>query len=253
MILASKLTSYLNQLLSIRDFEEAAINGLQVQGGKKVQKVAFAVDGVMDTFQAAADWGADYLIVHHGLFWGRPFALRGADYRRIKCLIQAEIALYAVHLPLDAHLELGHAARLLKHLGVQDPLEPFGRYKDTFIGAMGMVAEVKRDELLDKLQDLFPEIIKTLNFGREKIRRIACITGQGADFHYLKEAQIKNIDLYISGEATHPSFHYCREQQINLALCGHYQTETFGIKSLMEHLKTEFNLDVRFFDFPTGL
>jgi len=252
MIQSGRLTAFLNQFLCTKDFIESAINGLQVQGKKKVSKVAFAVDGVLASFQEASNWGADYLIVHHGLFWGRPYPLRGADYRRFKCLLDHEMALYAVHLPLDAHLEVGHAACLLKSLGVEGGCEPFGRYDDRFIGAMGTISEVTREQFISSIQSLFPEPVRTLTFGRDKIKKVACVTGQGADFNYLKEAQIKNIDFYISGETSHPSFHYCQEQAMNLALCGHYQTETFGLKALMEHIKANFEVEVKFFDLPTG-
>lgn len=228
------------------------MNGIQVQGPNKVHKVAFAVDGVLESFQQAADWGADYLIVHHGLFWGRPFPIRGADFRRIKTLIKNDIALYAVHLPLDAHLELGHAAQLLLSLGVEGPLEPFGSYGEVTIGAMGNLPETPREEMLSKLKSRFGEEMKTVLFGRDKVKTIACVTGQGADFSMLKEAQIKNVDLYISGETSHPTYHFCRESSLNLCLCGHYQTETYGILALMEHLQTEFEIETRFFDIPTG-
>lgn len=252
MISSGKLTAYLNDLLCVRDFSESAINGLQVQGRKKVQKIAFAVDGVLESFEQAARWGADYIIVHHGLFWGRPYPLRGADYRRIKCLMDHEIALYACHLPLDAHLVFGHAACLLNKLDIQGECEAFGRYGEQTIGAMARIKEQSLHDFTDSLRTLFPSGIQTLEFGSDKIRTVACVTGQGADFSLLKEAKIKNIDFYISGETTHPSYHYAREQGINLALCGHYQTETFGLKALMEHIQQKFQAETRFFDIPTG-
>ena len=252
MIPSAKLTTYLNQLLQISLFEETAMNGLQIQGRKKVQKVAFAVDGVMDSFEQAAQWGADYLIVHHGIFWGRPFPIRGADYRRIKCLIENGIALYAVHLPLDAHIELGHAAQLLKKLEPECQLEPFGRYGETTIGAMCQIRETTSKEFVNRLVTLFGDEAKTLLFGGEKVKTIACVTGQGADFSRLKEAQIRNVDFYISGETSHPTYHYCKEQKQNLALCGHYLTETFGMMALMDHVKKQFDVEAAFFDLPTG-
>src|SRR5690606_20401740 len=103
-----RLVSHLNGYLRVEAYPEAAINGLQVAGRKKIAKVAFAVDGVYETFARTAAAGADLLIVHHGIFWGFQYALRGPDYKRIKLLMDHEIGLYAAHLPLDAHAEVGH-------------------------------------------------------------------------------------------------------------------------------------------------
>lgn len=249
-----RLVGYLNELLAVGAFKESAINGLQVAGKKQVTKIAFAVDGVLETFQQAADWGADLLIVHHGIFWGFQYALRGPNYKRLKILFDHEIALYAAHLPLDAHPELGHNAVLLKALGV-DPttLEPFGGGKDQTIGWLGRIQETSRDQLTAKLQQVLGGPVKLIPFGPEKIKTVACITGAGADFGSVGEAKIKNVHYFISGEATHPIYHYTQEASVNLALGGHYLTEVFGLRALQEHLASVYEVETHFIDCPTGM
>ena len=249
-----KLVQYLNQGFRVADFDEAAINGLQVSGKKTVTKVAFAVDGVLETFQEAARLEADMLIVHHGIFWGFQYALRGPDYRRIKLLMDREISLYAVHLPLDAHPVWGHNVNLLKGLGVdQDALEPFGMYKGQTIGFQARIAETTREELTQRLETLLAGPVKLLGFGPETVRSVACVTGAGADFSLVREAKIGNIHYYISGEADHPIYHFAKENGVTLALGGHYRTEVFGLRALQAHLEEQFGLETCFIDCPTGM
>ena len=249
-----RLVSYLNDYLRVGDFDEKAVNGLQVSGKKQVAKIAFAVDGVLETFQKAAEAGADLLIVHHGIYWGFQYPLRGPDYKRIKLLMDHEIALYAVHLPLDAHPEVGHNVNLLRELGVDETtLKPFGNYQGQPIGFQAGISQIRKEDLTQRLQQVLGGPVKLLAFGPDKIRSVACVTGQGADFALVREAKIRNIHYYISGEASHPIYHYARENGVTVALGGHYHTEVFGLKALQRLLQQKYGLETVFIDCPTGM
>lgn len=253
MVDLGRLVSFLDQYLNVSGFSEPTLNGLQVSGPKQVQRVAFAVDGVLHTFEAAAAWKADLMIVHHGLYWGRQWPLRGADYKRIKVLMEGPMALYAAHWPLDAHPEVGHAATLLRQLGAEVALQqPFG-FKDG--GHWGYHAEISpctREEFADRLTQVLGKSPRVLPFGPKKLRRIACVTGQGASIPFLREAQILGIHMLISGETTHPSYHFALENQINVALGGHYSTEVPGMHALADVLSRQFPIETHFFDCDTG-
>ena len=249
-----KLVSHLNAFLRCSEFDERAINGLQVAGKREVRKIAFAVDGVLETFEKAAEADADLLIVHHGIFWGHQFPLRGPNYKKIKVLMDHELALYAVHLPLDAHPEVGHNAVLLRALGCDpDSLEPFGTYHGQTIGFRGRVPDTDRDAFTARLEAVLGGPVRLIGFGPEKVRNVSCITGAGADFATVSQAKIGGIHYHISGEADHPIYHFCRENGVNLGLGGHYNTEVFGLHALRAHLDREFGLESCFIDCPTGL
>ncbi len=250
-----KLVSYLNSTLRVNDYKESAVNGLQVSSAKKkITKIGFAVDGVLETFERAAELGADLLIVHHGIYWGFQYPLRGADYRRVKVLMDHDVALYAAHLPLDAHPEVGHNVRLLTELGVDtETLKPFGDYKGMNLGFQARIAETRREVLREKLAHLLGGPVQLLGFGPEKVRSVACVTGAGADFALVREAKINNIHFYISGEAAHPIYHYAKENKVTVALGGHYRTEVFGLYALQRLLEETFGVTTFFIDCPTGL
>lgn len=121
------LVDYFSETLKISDFSNAdiSLNGLQVGDVEAdVKKIAFAVDASMATIEEAVKQGAEMLFVHHGLFWGRPIAITGRHYKRIKTLLDNNVALFACHLPLDANLEVGNNAQMAKRLGIED-LEQF--------------------------------------------------------------------------------------------------------------------------------
>lgn len=249
-----RLVSYLNTRLRCGDFDEPAINGLQVSGKKNIGKIAFAVDGVLATFERAVAAHADMIVVHHGIYWGSQYALRGPDYQRIKLLMDHEIALYAAHLPMDAHPELGHNANLLRHLNIiEDSLQPFGNYKGRTIGFQARLKQISRADITNKLETLLGGPVKLLPFGPEKVRSVACVTGAGADFALVREAKIQNIHYYISGESSHPIYHFAKENGVTLALGGHYRTEVFGLRAMRAELERKFGVETCFVDHPTGL
>jgi dinuclear metal center YbgI/SA1388 family protein len=231
---------------------DPALNGLQVTHSKAtVEKVAFAVDVCLESIRRAEEWEADLLFVHHGLFWGRPLAVTGGHYQRLRALIQADLALYAVHLPLDMHPQLGNNAGLARRIGLQQ-LEPFGEYKGTKIGFKGTLPEaMKLEQVVRACCGSNEQGINVLPFGPEEISTVGISSGGAAD--EASQAIEEKLDLFITGDASHGIYHHCLEGRINVIFGGHYLTETSGVTLLAEKMQAETELQIRFFDIPTGL
>ncbi len=261
------LSCYNERLMHLKEFDtlirqvldldvfggtDVALNGLQVANEKdSVEKVAFAVDACLESIRRAAEWGADLLFVHHGLFWGRPLAVTGGHYQRLRALIQADLALYAVHLPLDMHPQLGNNAGLARRIGLQK-LEPFGEYKGTKIGFKGILPKVMGlEQVVRVCCGSNEQGINVLPFGPEAIRTVGIVSGGAADEAY--QAIEEKLDLFITGDSDHTIYHHCLEGGINVIFGGHYLTETSGVTLLAEKLKSQTDLQIRFFDIPTGL
>ncbi|MBN2552414.1 MAG: Nif3-like dinuclear metal center hexameric protein [Spirochaetales bacterium] len=244
----------IRRLLALDEFPGAdvALNGLQVTHRREtVDKVAFAVDACLESIRRAADWAADLLFVHHGLFWGRPLAVTGNHYRRLRALIEADLALYAVHLPLDMHPQLGNNAGLARRIGLRQ-LEPFGEYKGTKIGLKGTLQEaMSLEQVVRACCGAHEQTVRVLPFGPETVRTVGVVSGGAADEAY--QAIEEKLDLFITGDADHTIYHHCLEGAVNVIFAGHYATETAGVTRLAEHLQRETDLQTRFFDIPTGL
>ncbi len=245
---------YIRSLLDMEGLSviDSSLNGLQVERrNKEIEKAAFAVDACMEVFERAADWGADLVFVHHGIFWGKPVAVTGGQYRRISFLMEKDMALYAAHLPLDVHPEIGNNAGLARAVGLTD-LQPFGRYKGKNIGVKGVFPQSKTiEDVIVSLGLTMRNCLGLLPFGKKEILSAGVIAGGGA--REVEEALAKDLDLYITGDVAHEVYHYCLEGGINMISCGHYNTETFGPKLLMERMNTETSLETLFIDVPTGL
>jgi dinuclear metal center YbgI/SA1388 family protein len=231
---------------------DPSLNGLQVDNdGADIARVAFAVDACEETILRAARSGAGLLFVHHGLFWGDSVPVTGAHYRRLRALLGANIALYASHLPLDAHPDLGNNAGLAARLGLEG-LEPFGEWRGATIGFAGSFARpLSLDEVLAKL---FPDGKKpahVLPFGPAQIRTVGIVSGGASD--EVHQAIARGFDLYITGEIEHEAYHAALENRISVIAGGHYQTETVGAQLVAARLGTEMGIDTVFLDVPTGL
>jgi dinuclear metal center YbgI/SA1388 family protein len=249
-----KLVNWFDELLRPEEFlrSDVSMNGLQV--GRKqpeITRAAFAVDACMESFQRAVQAGADLLFVHHGLFWGKPISLTDAHYERISYLIEHDLALYASHLPLDAHPEVGNNAGIAAKLGIVNRM-PFGEYHGSMIGVRGDFPEALPLEAVLEILDLRDETsVSILPFGRKKIKSVGIISGGAAN--EVLQALDNGLDLYITGEAAHQIYHTCLEGGINVIAGGHYTTETYGPKLVADKLSAEMGIQTSFVDFPTGL
>lgn len=249
-----KLDTYFRSILPIADLEkgDSSLNGIQV-GDKsaEVKRIAFAVDACMRTFEAAASRKADCIFVHHGLFWGRPLAITGTHYNRIRFLLERGMSLYAVHLPLDMHPEYGNNAALARKLGIID-IEEFGAYKGVTIGWKGLLPKAMNiDEVIAAIGLEREDCLAVLPFGPSAIEKTAIISG-GAT-HELMQAVDAGVDLYLTGEASHVMYHQALEAGINVIAGGHYNTEVWGVSLLAEKCGIDTGCETEFIEGPTGL
>ncbi|MDR0410887.1 MAG: Nif3-like dinuclear metal center hexameric protein [Treponema sp.] len=247
-----QLDAFFKTLFNIEMWEDVSLNGLQVDNdGAEVEKVAFTVDACMETFERAALAGAGMLFTHHGLFWGTPFALNGAARARLKFLLDNNIALYAVHLPLDQHPRLGNNAVLAQKLGMEN-IEPFGLYHGRKIGFKGSLKEsLSVDEAVQRVGFMNRPPLSALSFGAAKNRTAAVVSGGAADM--VHEALVEGIDLFVTGESSHSCYHDALEGGINVIAAGHYASEVWGVRAVMKYCVDELLIDAEFIDAPTGL
>jgi dinuclear metal center YbgI/SA1388 family protein len=254
------LAATLDRYLDIARYADRSNNGLQVQGGDEVTRVAFAVDACLASFECAVAERAQLLIVHHGLFWSEHVQITGPHYARIKTLICAGCGLYAVHIPLDAHPEVGNNIELARMAGLQD-IEPWGAYKGATIGFVGNLPQpMPVRELNARLEaqigrglrlQLSPLTQPSPPRGEGFARRVAVCSGFGVTF--LEDAIAAGADTLITGETSHQWFHPVEERGLNVIFCGHYASETVGLKALARHIERQFGLQTVFIDLPTGL
>ena len=246
-----EVVSYCDKLLrtaEVQDYDGAA-NGLQVENRGQITRIAAAVDASLATIRLAAEAKANLLVVHHGLFWGPSHPWTGKRYELLRLLLEADIAVYSSHLPLDAHPKLGNNAQLCAALGLKK-LRPFFLSHG---GQIGFKAEtqIRRDDLVTAVRRATGTEPRLIPGGPKTCRRIGVVTGgAGAE---LKIAASEHVDTFITGEGPHWTYALAEELGVNVIYGGHYATETFGVKALAAHLSKKFNVPWVFIDHPTGL
>ena len=251
-----KTVAYLDAILrapTINDYDDA-FNGLQCENRSgQVTKIAVAVDACEFTINAAIREGADLLLVHHGIFWSKPQPWTHRHFRKIRALVEGNLAVYSSHLPLDAHPKLGNNILIARGLGLTR-LEPFLEHHGSPIGWRGVLPRPMTAEELGKRICPVVKIhsaLKTMAFGPPRLRSVGvCSGGAGDELRLVAET---GVEAYITGEGAHWTFADAEELGLTVFHAGHYATETFGVRALAEHVAQKFRLPWVFLDHPSGL
>jgi dinuclear metal center YbgI/SA1388 family protein len=238
-------------VLGIPDFPDypGAVNGLQVERRGGVGRILAAVDASEATIREAVNRQGDLLLVHHGLFWGGAAPVTGRRYRKLGEIIRNDLGVYAAHLPLDAHAEIGNSAVLARELDI--PIEgAFGHFEGREVGWWG-----RADEPVAALRDRVAAVtggpVRLIPGGGEGAGRVGVLTGGGGSF--IGEAAALGLDTLLTGEGAHHTYFDAMELGVNVLYAGHYATETWGVKALAALVADHFGLAWDFIDLPTGL
>lgn len=247
MIDRTQLLNTFDALLGPERFRDYGPNGLQVEGCANVHKIVSGVSASRALIEAAVATGAQAVFVHHGLFWrGQDACVRGWMKQRLALLLAHDINLYAYHLPLDAHPELGNNAQL----GLQLGLHASARFGEQELGFLGEAAQANGFESADMLARLVEQRIKhgvTLVAGvPRRIKKIAWCSGGGQS--YFEAAIAAGADAFITGEISEPQVHYARESGVAYLACGHHASERFGAPAVAGQVAAQFGLRHQFID-----
>ena len=243
-----ELIDWLDTTLDAHAVDDYGPNGLQVEASDEIRKVALGVTSNLRFIEAAAEWGADLAVVHHGIYWkGAPSTITGALGARVRALIGSKCSLAAYHLPLDGHPTLGNAVSLANELGLPDQEMAFN-HRGLNVGCVATCANpINSDNLLSALKErINPD---TLGFchGPAEIKRVGIVTGGAA--RDVQEALRLGCDAFITGEAGEYSQATAYEEGIHFFATGHHRSERFGPQALGTTLANTFaELDVTFID-----
>ncbi len=248
----AELIEFLDEFLQINAILDYGPQGLQVESEEdEINRVALMVDVSIAGIQAAAEWEAEMMLVHHGIFWGATQRLAGALGKRVRELLKNGINLYAAHLALDAHQQVGNNAVLAHMFGIEEA-SWWGDFKGTPLGVVGSLANpMALNALVAQIDAKLSTTSRVLAHGGDTVNRLAVLSGFGAD--QVAEARRQGADAFVTGETSHANFWAAEDYGINVIFAGHYATETVGVKALGAHLSRKFGLESRFFDFPTGM
>lgn len=247
----TELVDFLDELLAPDvSLDDASNNGLQVAGTDTVRRIVFGVDACLALFEAAAN--ADFVVVHHGLSWGGGIErATGVTGDRLRSLFVHGVSLYASHLPLDRHPDVGHNAVIARELGIRDKV-PFFPYHGTTIGWSGDLPEARSvANIAEALGTVLGANARGIGDTERPVRRLGIVSGGGADA--VEICRKEGVECLITGEFTHRHHHLAAETDTPVIVGGHYATETPGLREVMARVEKAFDVDCQFIDLPTGL
>ena len=238
-----EILAALDTLLEPERFKDYCPNGLQVEGQQQVRKIVSGVTASLALIEAAIAAEADTLLVHHGLFWrGQDGRVVGWMRQRLALLLAHNINLFAYHLPLDAHPEVGNNAQLGQRLGLQ----PTQRFGEQDLGCLGAAAFASTAALAEHVQSVLGRSVILVAGKTAPIQRVAWCTG-GAQ-NYFEAAINAGADAFITGEISEPQAHLARETGVAYLACGHHATERYGAPAVGAYLAAQCGLEHVFID-----
>ncbi|HEU0189492.1 MAG TPA: Nif3-like dinuclear metal center hexameric protein [Gallionella sp.] len=245
----NELRDYNASLLQTGLFKDYCPNGVQVEGRAEVRRIATGVTASQKVLDAAIEWGADAILVHHGYFWRNEDAtIAGIKKRRIAQLLRNDVSLLAYHLPLDVHPELGNNAQLGRLLGLVEQ----GRFGEQNIAWLGSLEQAQTlTQFTRQVAQALSRSPQVIGDAARRVQKVAWCTG-GAQ-GYFEAAIAQGVDAYITGEISEQNFHLAQESGVAFIAAGHHVTERLGILALGEHLAIRFGLEHCFFDQPNPI
>jgi dinuclear metal center YbgI/SA1388 family protein len=233
----------LNELLEPARFKDYGPNGLQVEGRDTVGHLVCGVTASLALIDAAIAAKADAILVHHGLFWrGQDGRITGWMKQRLARLIQHDINLFAYHLPLDAHPNLGNNAQL----GAQFGWTADRRFGEQDLGFSAAIEATDLEALTTKLRETLGRSVTAVPGDGRPLRRVAWCTG-GAQ-GYFEAAIAAGADVFITGEISEPQAHYAREMGVAFIAAGHHATERYGVQGVGAQVAQDLGLTWQFID-----
>ena len=240
------LSDYLACLLDISRIRDFSPNGLQVEGRDRIVSIVTGVTASAALIDAALAEGADAILVHHGYFWrGEDGRITGIRRQRLKRLLANDLNLFAYHLPLDVHPELGNNAQLARQLGLRTQSR-FGENDLGWLGAPEDAAVRTVGDLARLIEQRLGRAPLVIGDAGQPLGQVGWCTGAAQG--YLDDAIAAGAGTYLSGEISEQTVHLARETGVAYLACGHHATERYGIQALGQHLADRFGIGHRFID-----
>jgi dinuclear metal center YbgI/SA1388 family protein len=251
MVTRKELREWLNEYLSVSSVSDFQPNGLQIEGKDRIERVAAAVSVSLKVIDQAVSVGADAILVHHGMFWKNDdAALTGYRKKRVKRILAHDINLFAYHLPLDLHPEVGHNSLILKGIGASP--EPVEGGEQSGLGRRGsFLTPIRFETLLERINSLFGTEARYFHHGPQTVGSVYVVSGAGRN--EIDAVSELGVDAYITGDAKESTPYIANETNMNYIYAGHYNTERLGVRALLSKIQDRFDIDIFFCDIDNDL
>lgn len=223
------------------DFDNA---GLQVGLTEaEVSGALLCLDVTEAIVDEAVARGCNLIVSHHPLIFRKLSRISDADYvqRTVLKAIQQGIVIVSMHTNMDRAVG-GVNYKIAEKLGLLN-LSFIGSQQEVagVAGGEGVIGSFAKpmaaDDLVLMLKQRFGvACVQANQLLRRPIQKVALCGGSGA--FLLSEAVAKGADAFITGEMHYHEF-FGREQQIQICVIGHYQSEQYTSEIFRDIIERE--------------
>ncbi len=205
--------------------------GLQVGlTGEEVSGVLLCLDVTEKVVDEAVALGCNLIVSHHPLIFHALKRISDTDYvqRTVIKAIENKIAVVSMHTNYDNAMN-GVNFKIAEKMSLSDcrffaPKTVEGI--ECGSGVIGTLLEsMSAEEFIYMLKSTFDvECVQCNQLLRRKIEKVAICGGAGS--FLLQDAIANGADAFVTGEM-HYHEYFGREQEIQIAVIGHYQSEQY--------------------------
>ncbi len=197
----------------------------------EISRVLLCLDVTESVVDEAIAKGCNVIVAHHPLIFAKLAHITGQTYveRCVAKAIKNDIAIIAMHTNMDAAFG-GVNHRIAQKMGLTD-VAFFGSQQtiggvDGGQGVVGNLPEsLPAEDFLAMVKERFHvECVMANELLARPIRRVAVCGGAGS--FLLGEAMKAGADAFVTGEMSYHGY-FGHEQQIQITVIGHYQSEQF--------------------------
>jgi dinuclear metal center YbgI/SA1388 family protein len=221
----------------VEQFKENDEYGFNNPLSKEIIRVGYTTNLTPEVISKSVNESVQLIITHHDA-WD---FLYGMKEQCSKMLEENDISHFYIHLPLD-FAEFGTCNSLLKEIGVSKIIQQTHLKDNKEVIGIGEYSEpITFEELVGRVTNKLGEDVKAWKNSNSLIWKVGVITGAGNSTALIKQAKELGCDVYVTGEKTLYSVQYAKFIGLNQIVGSHTFTEVFGVKTLVEKLKKEFN------------
>ena len=209
----------------------------------EVSGALLCLDVTEQVVDEAIALGCNLIVSHHPLIFHALKRISGESdvQRTVMKAIQHQIAVASMHTNID-NAPRGVNFKIAERMGLGD-VAFFGPQKQAgdIVGGSGVIGtlatELKAQQFMVMLKRQFDvECVMANQLLHRPIRRVAICGGAGA--FLLSDAIEAGADAFVTGEM-HYHDYFGHEQEIQIAVIGHYQSEQFTNQIFKEVIERE--------------
>ncbi len=226
-------------------------SGILVDTGAEIKGVVFTLDFTQAALDRAKAAGANLIVTHHPVIYGKISDLRVNDFEpldgKLIDAIQSGISIVSMHLNLDI-VSGGVDESLMQAVGAAagGSKGEVAYMQEVENGRYGRAYEVENTTLSALAKGLETVLctsrVQMYGNGDKPIKKAASFCGAGGDESAVRFAVETGADVLISSDFKHHVLTLAMEKGLTVITLTHYASEQYGFEKYYQKIRTSIDL-----------